>query len=39
MWGMVLGSDLCFRSLLAIAERFDHRPGRLYSFVGHKAAS
>jgi SAM-dependent methyltransferase len=34
----VLRSDQIFRTLLAIAERFDHRPGRLYSFVGHKAA-
>jgi SAM-dependent methyltransferase len=39
LWGTVLGSDPVFRSLLAVAERFDHRPGRLYSFVGHKAAS
>jgi SAM-dependent methyltransferase len=39
VWGMLLGSDRVFRSLLAAAERFDHRPGRLYSFVGHKAAS
>jgi SAM-dependent methyltransferase len=39
VWGLVLGSDRCFRSLLAVAERFDHRPGRLYSFVCHKAAS
>jgi SAM-dependent methyltransferase len=38
-WGVMLGSDRVFRSLLAVAERFDHRPGRLYSFVGHKAAS
>src|SRR6266702_7255266 len=27
MWGMMLGSDRVFRSLLAAAERFDHRPG------------
>jgi SAM-dependent methyltransferase len=39
LWRMMLGSDRVFRSLLAVAERFDHRPGRLYSFVGHKAAS
>jgi SAM-dependent methyltransferase len=39
VWGMMLGSDRVFRSLLAVAERFDHRPGRLYSFVGHKAGS
>jgi SAM-dependent methyltransferase len=39
VWGMMLSSDRVFRSLLAVAERFDHRPGRLYSFVGHKAGS
>ena len=36
-WQMALGSDRIFRSLLAVAEHFDKRPGRLYSFVGHKA--
>jgi len=36
---LLLGRDIVFRSLLAVAERFDHRPGRLYSFVGHKAAA
>ena len=25
--------------LLSIAEHFDTRPGRLYSFVGHKTAA
>jgi SAM-dependent methyltransferase len=39
LWRLLLSSDRVFRSLLAVAERFDHRPGRLYSFVGHKAAS
>lgn len=39
LWRMMLGSDRFFRSLLSVAERFDHRPGRLYSFVAHKAAS
>lgn len=39
LWRLVLGSDLAFRSLLGVAERFDHRPGRLYSFVGHKAST
>ena len=34
-----LGSDLVFRSLLSVAERFDNRPGRLYSFVAHKVAT
>lgn len=37
VWRMMLSSDKVFRSLLAVAERFDNRPGRLYSFVGHKA--
>jgi hypothetical protein len=39
LWRMMLGSDRVFRSLLSVAECFDHRPGRLYSFVAHKAAS
>jgi len=39
LWRLMLSSDRVFRSLLAVAELFDHRPGRLYSFVGHKAAS
>jgi SAM-dependent methyltransferase len=38
LWRMALGSNRVFQSLLAIAGRFDNRPGRLYSFVGHKAA-
>jgi SAM-dependent methyltransferase len=37
LWRVVLGSNRIFKSLLSIAERFDNRPGRLYSFVGHKA--
>jgi len=37
LWRLLLGQDRIFRPLLAVAERFDHRPGRLYSFVGHKA--
>jgi SAM-dependent methyltransferase len=37
LWRVALGSDRIFRSLLSMAERFDSRPGRLYSFVGHKA--
>jgi SAM-dependent methyltransferase len=36
---VALGSNRIFQSLLSIAERFDNRPGRLYSFVGHKAVS
>ena len=39
LWQAALGSDRIFRLLLSVAERFDNRPGRLYSFVGHKAAS
>ena len=35
---IALGSDLVFRALLSIAGRFDNRPGRLYSFVGYRAA-
>jgi SAM-dependent methyltransferase len=39
LWRLLLSQERIFRSLLAVAERFDNRPGRLYSFVGHKAAS
>jgi SAM-dependent methyltransferase len=35
----MLGSDRVFHLLLAAAAPFDHRPGRLYSFVGHKVAA
>lgn len=38
VWRMVLGSNRVFAPLLAVAGRFDDRPGRLYSFIGHKAA-
>jgi SAM-dependent methyltransferase len=34
---VALGSDLIFRTILSLLEYFDNRPGRLYSFVGHKA--
>jgi SAM-dependent methyltransferase len=34
----MLGSDRLFQWLLTAAAPFDHRPGRLYSFVGHKVA-
>jgi SAM-dependent methyltransferase len=37
VWRAALASRSVFTSLLSIAERFDHRPGRLYSFVCHKA--
>lgn len=36
LWRAVFGSQRVFASLLSFAERFDHRPGRLYSFVCHK---
>ncbi|MGB8400206.1 class I SAM-dependent methyltransferase [Bradyrhizobium sp.] len=39
VWRFLLKSDLIFSALLAGAERFDNRPGRLYSFVGRKAAA
>jgi len=35
----ILGSNWLFRRALAVAGYFDNRPGRLYSFVGHKASS
>ena len=38
-WRAALASRSVFTSLLSMAERFDHRPGRLYSFVCHKARS
>ncbi|WLA86068.1 class I SAM-dependent methyltransferase [Bradyrhizobium elkanii] len=37
LWRTALGSRRVFLSLLSMAERFDNRPGRLYSFVCHKA--
>lgn len=37
LWRAALGSKALFTSLLSLAERFDNRPGRLYSFVCHKA--
>ena len=39
VWRAALASKSVFLSLLSMAERFDHRPGRLYSFVCHKAQS
>jgi SAM-dependent methyltransferase len=39
LWRLLLGSNRIFELLLGIAGRFDNRAGRLYSFVGHKAAS
>jgi SAM-dependent methyltransferase len=36
-WQMALASNQVFLLLLAVAGHFDNRPGRLYSFVGHKA--
>ena len=37
VWRAALASRSVFTSLLSMAERFDPRPGRLYSFVCHKA--
>ncbi|UFW84463.1 methyltransferase domain-containing protein [Bradyrhizobium barranii] len=37
LWRAAFASQRVFASLLSLAERFDHRPGRLYSFVCHKA--
>jgi SAM-dependent methyltransferase len=36
LWRAAFASQHVFASLLSLAERFDHRPGRLYSFVCHK---
>ena len=35
---VALGSDRFFKMMLSVMERFDNRPGRLYSFVGHKVS-
>jgi SAM-dependent methyltransferase len=37
LWRIALGSNRVFQMLLSLAGHFDNRPGRLYSFVGHKA--
>jgi len=37
-WRLALASDRVFGGLLALASRFDNRPGRLYSFIANKAA-
>jgi len=39
LWRVALRSNRFFEFLLSVAERFDNRPGRLYSFVCHKAAT
>lgn len=39
LWNAALASRSVFMSLLSMAGRFDHRPGRLFSFVCHKAQS
>jgi SAM-dependent methyltransferase len=36
LWRVALSSRRLFEKLLSIAQHFDNRPGRLYSFVGHK---
>jgi SAM-dependent methyltransferase len=38
LWRVALSSDRVFAALLSLASRFDNRPGRLYSFIAHKAA-
>jgi SAM-dependent methyltransferase len=37
LWRVVLGHKRVFTALLSLAEYFDNRPGRLYSFVCRKA--
>jgi SAM-dependent methyltransferase len=37
-WRVAFGSNRMFESLLSLAEPFDSRPGRLYSFVARKVA-
>jgi SAM-dependent methyltransferase len=39
LWRAALGSKRVFTSLLSVAEHFDNRPGRLYSFVCRKGGS
>lgn len=39
IWRAILRSDRLFGMMLSVAERFDHRPGRLYSFIAQKAAA
>jgi SAM-dependent methyltransferase len=39
LWRIALGRTRVFTPLLSLAERFDNRPGRLYSFVCRKACS
>lgn len=37
LWRAALASRTIFTWMLSMAAHFDHRPGRLYSFVCHKA--
>jgi SAM-dependent methyltransferase len=39
LWRIALSRTRVFTSLLSLAEHFDNRPGRLYSFVCRKARS
>jgi hypothetical protein len=39
LWRIALGRTRVFTLLLSLAEHFDNRPGRLYSFVCRKACS
>lgn len=36
--GLVFENELIFDFALSVADRFDHRPGRLYSFIAEKSA-
>jgi hypothetical protein len=36
LWWAALSSPRIFAALLSVAQRFDNRPGRLYSFVCRK---
>jgi SAM-dependent methyltransferase len=38
LWRVALSSRHLFERMLSVAQRFDNRPGRLYSFVAHKVA-
>jgi len=37
LWRLMFSSRRIFQSLLSVAELFDNRAGRLYSFICHKA--
>jgi SAM-dependent methyltransferase len=37
LWHFILGSNMMFEAMLWVVDHFDNRPGRLYSFIAHKA--